>query len=595
MASQNGNASSSPLRPLPKNLIKLHLSFPYNIVNNQGEVLISAYRFVKKSDLETLQEVESLYYPLPSRKVELTEGSYRSFAVSYLKDGAVYPFELLDHEGYVLLEKDSAVTMAFINGYNHLEKIYFLPQLEKIDLDKHRFIPVRYDEIAEGYAYLFPLVSQDGEVLFPKGRVVSDKRKKALDFFSDIYLAISKTPAVTEDMQKRLVFTDTLFEGHHLQYDLADEEGNLIIKKNSHFASEDVATLKLLHRAYLLIPNLNFSGKSWQDKHKEFMTQLVGNSQNQVVNILYVLGDLNSSFLNRLVAGYHETTKQLLSSVQKADEETYHHSLSLAAFALAMTISLKMELGFQYKDDKEYDLKSHDFFFGALLHDVGMIKLNPEILHKSSKDMDKTEKLEYSSHPQKGYEILLRFEKFGLEGGKGSISYSDIIKQCVLFHHERYDDKGYPTRLPYDGLPTAPKWVGLLEVFDTLLRSSKRLPEDIGRVSDAIKGLLNSSGSLLSLDMVTLFINKFAKNLMLGIPFYKEGDYVLLDSDDLCQVSSISWAVPLSPHVRLLYSGYGKKILRHTEIDLRKDMRTIKKFLSRKRAEELMARMDEQI
>ncbi|HQU42460.1 MAG TPA: HD domain-containing protein, partial [Pirellulales bacterium] len=69
---------------------------------------------------------------------------------------------------------------------------------------------------------------------------------------------------------------------------------------------------------------------------------------------------------------------------------------------------------------------------GALLHDVGKMKIPPQVLHKPGK-LTRDEMELMRQHPQLGYEML-----------KGRVPAAAAL--VALNHHQRFDGTGYPAR-----------------------------------------------------------------------------------------------------------------------------------------------------
>lgn len=74
--------------------------------------------------------------------------------------------------------------------------------------------------------------------------------------------------------------------------------------------------------------------------------------------------------------------------------------------------------------------------FGAMLHDIGKLKLPKDIRAKAIEDLNKSELLEYKKHPEYGVEMLDSIE-----------GISEQIKQIVYQHHELNNGEGYPNKL----------------------------------------------------------------------------------------------------------------------------------------------------
>lgn len=111
----------------------------------------------------------------------------------------------------------------------------------------------------------------------------------------------------------------------------------------------------------------------------------------------------------------------LLYSIYEYDECTYCHSINTALYSLFFCSRL----------DK------HDFYFlkeiciSALLHDVGKVMIDKDILNKTG-ILTEREYAEMKKHPAFAMEML---EECGL---------NDRIRMNIYHHHERLNGKGYP-------------------------------------------------------------------------------------------------------------------------------------------------------
>ena len=70
---------------------------------------------------------------------------------------------------------------------------------------------------------------------------------------------------------------------------------------------------------------------------------------------------------------------------------------------------------------------------GAALHDVGKVNVRPDVLSKPGR-LDDAELAEVRAHPVEGAWLIA-----GIPSLSAALPY-------VLFHHERWDGCGYPTR-----------------------------------------------------------------------------------------------------------------------------------------------------
>jgi HD-GYP domain-containing protein (c-di-GMP phosphodiesterase class II) len=94
----------------------------------------------------------------------------------------------------------------------------------------------------------------------------------------------------------------------------------------------------------------------------------------------------------------------------------------------------------------------------ALLHDIGKIGVADRILLKDGKLTDE----EYAAikrHPEIGRNIIKQVQGF-----------SDLqpVVEGVLYHHERYDGKGYPEGLRGESIPLFGRIIAVADAFDAM-------------------------------------------------------------------------------------------------------------------------------
>ena len=79
---------------------------------------------------------------------------------------------------------------------------------------------------------------------------------------------------------------------------------------------------------------------------------------------------------------------------------------------------------------------------GAMLHDVGLLKLEPHVIERFEKTRS-TDDAAWRAHTRIGYELV-----------RGQVEPSAAV--VVLDHHQRFDGGGFPYRRGVDGKPLAP-------------------------------------------------------------------------------------------------------------------------------------------
>lgn len=91
----------------------------------------------------------------------------------------------------------------------------------------------------------------------------------------------------------------------------------------------------------------------------------------------------------------------------------------------------------------------------ALLHDIGKIGVPDRVLNKPGK-LTEEEFALIRNHPIYGAEIVK------------DISMIPHVKEGVLYHHERYDGKGYPERLKGEEIPLVARIIAVADSYDAM-------------------------------------------------------------------------------------------------------------------------------
>ena len=185
---------------------------------------------------------------------------------------------------------------------------------------------------------------------------------------------------------------------------------------------------------------------------------------------------------------------------------------------------------------------------GALLHDVGMLRLPRGILDKRGGLSDK-EQLQIKSHTLHGYRIVTK-----------ELSYSEEVGAVVLQHHERWDGAGYPRKTAGKDIDPGARIVSVADAFEAMVSQKPYRNSIVG--NQAIKNLMADNSRRFD----SMILKTFIKTL--GI--YPIGSIVLLNNNALARVIEVHGDAPLRPKIHLLINEYGKvfKPNEGDEIDL---------------------------
>lgn len=162
---------------------------------------------------------------------------------------------------------------------------------------------------------------------------------------------------------------------------------------------------------------------------------------------------------------YFETLNVLVRAIEASDPYTSGHSMRVSAYAEAIAKQVGLP---QSKIDL---IKS-----AALLHDIGKIGIDKNILNKNGK-LEKDEFETIKAHPEIGATII------------ADLSYLSNISDIIRHHHERNDGKGYPDGLSYGNIPLETSILTIADSFDAMTtnrpyRSSLSLESALREIKD---------------------------------------------------------------------------------------------------------------
>jgi HD-GYP domain-containing protein (c-di-GMP phosphodiesterase class II) len=177
----------------------------------------------------------------------------------------------------------------------------------------------------------------------------------------------------------------------------------------------------------------------------------------------------NSKLYEELKDSYLETLTALANAVEARDIYTRGHTERV--WYMAELIARQMG----WEEGKLWEVK-----MGGILHDIGKIGVPDAILNKPEA-LTQGEFEVMKQHPACGAKILE-----GISFLKPAIPY-------VLYHHERYDGKGYPTRLRGEQIPIQGRLMAVVDTFDAI--TSDRPYRKSKGVKLAIKEIKDCSGT----------------------------------------------------------------------------------------------------
>ncbi len=220
----------------------------------------------------------------------------------------------------------------------------------------------------------------------------------------------------------------------------------------------------------------------------------------------------------------------------------YSHSLDVCIYSL---IAAKV-MNLSYEETVILGI-------GALLHDIGKVKISTDILNKQGK-LNEAEFNEVKKHSEYGYDILIRCPQ---------INY-DVIK-IVMQHHERCDGSGYPKQLKNDEILLLSKIVAIADIYDAL--TSDRVYKKKILPHEAAEYLLSISNTLVDSQIANIFIKNIA--------IYPKGCQVLLNTNEVAIILDSNIKMPLRPILKIITDRFGNPLHESFEFELEKNPKVL--------------------
>lgn len=184
------------------------------------------------------------------------------------------------------------------------------------------------------------------------------------------------------------------------------------------------------------------------------------------------------------------------SLAEHRDTDTGEHIKRTQVVVQMLAEKLKHHPRFaQFIPNQEYI----GYYAGAApLHDIGKVGIPDEILHKPGR-LDDQEREVMSAHPQIGYDVLVRATR-----ELGEHPLVRIAADITLYHHERWDGLGYPTKKKGDEIPVGARLMAVADVYDALV--SRRPYKEPFSHDVAVGEIKKGSGTQFDPDVVEAFM-----------------------------------------------------------------------------------------
>lgn len=186
--------------------------------------------------------------------------------------------------------------------------------------------------------------------------------------------------------------------------------------------------------------------------------------------------------LNESQSMRNETIQIIIKTLNEKNEREKIHLEKVSR--ICRELGEAMELDYNTIKDLE---------IAGLMHDIGKVAIDDNIINKPDK-LTPEEYETVKSHSESGYQIL-----------KSVNAYSSLA-EIILYHHERWDGKGYPSGLEKQEIPLESRIIALADAYESM--SSDRPYRKALTREEIIDELRSNSGTQFDPNLVELFIDK---------------------------------------------------------------------------------------
>jgi response regulator RpfG family c-di-GMP phosphodiesterase len=196
----------------------------------------------------------------------------------------------------------------------------------------------------------------------------------------------------------------------------------------------------------------------------------------------------NSMLYEELKESYLQTLTALANAVEARDIYTRGHTERVCLMAQ----SLGRQMG--WNEEKLWEVK-----MGGILHDIGKLGVPDAILNKAE-SLTQNEFEAMKQHPICGARIL------------EDISFLAPAVPYVLYHHERFDGKGYPYGLRKEEIPIQGRLLAVVDTFDAM--TSDRPYRKAKSFKQALDEIKNCAGTQFDPHIAQVFLKAWEKGII---------------------------------------------------------------------------------
>ncbi len=343
----------------------------------------------------------------------------------------------------------------------------------------------------------------------------------------------------------KLVRLDELKGNEKLGKHIVTKWGMELMAKGSILKPEYIEKLREIEVEYVFIDDAPFIDIDFSKDSQGIIRDKVKTESKELVkNVMERHIYKNNAELEKLCQAANIIVEDILSedeimervaNIRKDGTDLYSHSINVCS--LATVLALK----------NGYDKATvMEIAKGCILHDIGLRYTTVSYENVDSETFNAKERNEFRKHVIMGFDAI-----------KDEPWASQIVKDIVLFHHERNDGTGYPFKNHGKDIDDIVKIVEVCDAFDSMINGIGYEQMKVHQVVEYIK-----STSL------TAFEKKYADQLMTMVAMYPVGTKVVTSEKEIGVVMKQNKECIDRPVLKIIADTNGVK----TEGEVIKDM-----------------------
>lgn len=257
---------------------------------------------------------------------------------------------------------------------------------------------------------------------------------------------------------------------------------------------------------------------------------------------------VNMKELNEIIDGLLDIMNRNLNSfiallsIFNFDKEDFYYVRSLNVAIISLIIGKGMKMS---------DAILKKLGLGAILYDIGLVKVPEKILNKQYKHTPE-EYAEIKKHTVYGYKLM-----------KSNFRFEEEMAAIALEHHEYYNGKGYPREISKNEIHLYAKIVTIAHEAEKVMKNNRILPDEKSLNVDkknVEKKLLFDSVKLIMQGANTKYDPTISKIFVGIFSVYPVGSVVVLKDSRKALVFATNGAFPIRPIIKIVSDESGKLI-----------------------------------